>query len=331
MVKGQDAHSTESRAVTLLNDAAGAFSGQDTAGIEQVPRVPGLSASLRHLNAGLTFSGVNAANSGWYTVITPAVSYSLDSHFSADLSFSAYLDRSVETETTMQVSTVPGGNNTPNSVTIMGTRSHNDPGDLMLGMHASFGAEPWRNLFTTSLTFPTGSMEDGLSTGTVTFDFSNRLERTLGAATLMVGVGVGNSAGLVNSLVTRQYDTLGPLSHYQTGVSVWMPRSVYLQMEAYEQLPFGRQTLYVPIRKESQSGTKTTTTATSFGADDFGLTTFVSVPLQSHILLSGYFSRSLRENYNTYSIGTTFMLHPILRHKLLRMIDKALMEAEGRH
>ena len=89
MVKGQDAHSTESRAVTLLNDAAGAFSGQDAAGIEQVPRVPGLSASLRHLNAGLTFSGVNAANSGWYTVITPAVSYSLDSHFSADLSFSA--------------------------------------------------------------------------------------------------------------------------------------------------------------------------------------------------------------------------------------------------
>ena len=67
---------------------------------------------------------------------------------------------------------------------------------------------------------------------------------------------------------------------------------------------------------------------TSFSADDHGLTTFVSVPLQAHVLFSGYYNRSLREHLNTVSIGTTFVFHGIQKRKRMSLIDRALREAE---
>jgi hypothetical protein len=290
---------------------------QDQAAIEQVPRVPGMGTALRSFNAGLTFSLLNDAYSGSYTVITPALSYTLSPHFSADLSLSAYLQRAVKS---YEFSVNPEQGITEVSA------DKSDLGDLFLAFHGTLGNENWRNLSTLSLTMPTGSQADGLSTGSVTADFSTRLERSLGPAGVMAEVGLGNSAGLFNSLVTREYNSLGPLSHYQAGVSLWLPGSVYLQSVVYEQLPFGRQTVYETLRMPGSQ--QSMTMATTFSADDNGSTTFASLPLQAHLLLSGYYNRSLREQMNTVSVGITVVLRPMQKRKHLSLADRALIEAE---
>ena len=326
---GQDGHASEVKVSSAAVSGPVSEPTQDQGSLEQVPRVPGLSVSMSRFNAGLTVSAVHDATGDWYTMFTPAASFSFNSWLTADLSLSAYLKRPQETETTTQV-TEHSPNGAPYTVTTTSTEiiQNNDLGDMMLGLHATAGNQKWRNMSTANLTLPTGSQDDGLSTGSVTFDFSNRLERSFGDLSFLVDVGVGNSAGLVNSLVSKQYDSLGPLSHYQTGLSFWLPGSMYFQSVMYEQLPFGRQTLYITQQTQNENGSSTTTTATSFSADDFGLTTFFSVPLHSHILLNGYYNRSLRKDYNTVAVGTTFVLHKIHRRARISMIDKALREAE---
>jgi hypothetical protein len=306
------AKSVAEGAAEAVSEAAAAQDG----GIEQVPRVPGIGLPARSANAGLTLAAVHDAVSGWYTVATPAVGFTFSPHFSADLSLSAYLRRSVES---FDQSASPGQPPTVQS------SAKNDLGDLLAAVHGGWTHGPWSTQATASLTAPTGSRADGLSTGKCTFDFSDRGERAFGPAGIVVDVGLGNSAGLFNSLVTRQYNSLGPLSHYQAGLVFRLPQSIQVQATAWEQLPFGRQTVYFP---QPPTGSTQTNAAATFSADDQGFTLVAGAPVQAHILLSGYLNHSLREGLNTASIGLTFVLRPVQRKKRLSLIDRALLEAE---
>ena len=69
------------------------------------------------------------------------------------------------------------------------------------------------------------------------------------------------------------------------------------------------------------------TTVTTVSEDN-GFTTFLGVPLNSYVYLSGYYNRSLRQRLDTVSFGVTYILRGTSRRKL-SMIDKALREAEN--
>jgi hypothetical protein len=71
-----------------------------------------------------------------------------------------------------------------------------------------------------------------------------------------------------------------------------------------------------------------TPVATSGAIEDNGFTTIVGVPLNDHLMLSGYYNRSLRQDLDTVSFGMTYVIRGRKRRSL-SMIDRAIREAEG--
>ena len=283
--------------------------------VEQVPKVPGVGIILRGFNAGIAFSGVHDSSIGWYTVATPAVSYSFSPHYSADASLSIYPYRLVENPDPIAAST-------ERLVADLG-----EAGDTLIGLHASFNPRLLRNMATASFTIPTGNRWDGLGTGKVTFDFADHLERYFKQTGFLVDLGAGDSSVLFNRLVTNDYTSLGPLAHFQAGIAVWLPGHSSIQSVAYEQLPAGSQKVYTVVGPPGLPNL--TVTSSPSASEDNGFTTSVEIPLNAHVTLSSYYNRSLRRQEDTVSMGMTFVFRGTERSRKLSMIDRALREAEG--
>lgn len=281
--------------------------------VATMPRVPGMTTFWHGLNAGVTFAGVHDSSLGWYTVATPAASYTISPHYSADINFSIYPSRVVEKQDRIALRR--------RSVLDIG-----DIGDVFVGLHASFNPRQFSNITTASFTFPTGNRSAGLSAGKPTFDFSDHVERYHGQTGLLLDLGVGNSSGLFNRLLTNDYTTVGTLVHFQGGMVMWVLGSNYVQSVIYEQHPVGHQTLY------STSGTQGAPGFAFFSkaniGEDHGITTSVGIPLSDHLTLSGYYGRSFSQSLDTVSLGMTYVLRGTPRIRRFSMIDRALREAE---
>lgn len=305
--------------------------------VQTVPRVPGLGTLLDGLNAGVTYSGVHSSSVGWYTVMTPAVSYTFSRRFSADGSTSIYFHRMVENTDAATAAKHPLVDDPM------------DPGDTLLGFHAFFEPGSLQDTITASLTAPTGNRAKGFGTGQVTYDFSNHLERYVKQLGLILDVGAGDSSGLFNDQVVKDYNSVGGLAHFESGLVYWFPHRTYLEAVAYEQLPLGSQTVYSSVARGEDLGGRwrandddsggdggggnsppsnpPTTTATTVSEDN-GFTTFLGIPLTRNIILNGYYNRSLRQRVDTVSFGMTYILRGTPKNRL-SMIDRALREAEG--
>jgi hypothetical protein len=89
------------------------------------------------------------------------------------------------------------------------------------------------------------------------------------------------------------------------GVDVDMPLKMNLDLEAYEELPLASTTIYSTTGK----GKKKVTTATNEGAaEDNGFNTSLDVPVVRHVVLTGFYSRSLRNKIDTAGFSLTFLL-----------------------
>lgn len=290
--------------------------------LEEVPRVPGVGSALRGLNTGITYAGVHNSSIGWYEVLVPAVSYAFSPHYSMDASATVYLHRFVDNLN-------PGTNSTERLVL-----DADDAGDTLIGLHGSFHPRIFYDTTSITLTAPTGNRTDGLGTGRVTFDASNRMERYFGSKGIHLDLGMGDSTAVADNLLMRDYNSLGPLAHFETGATVWLHRYGFVQSSAYEQLPIGSQKVYelIPpgVGAQGGAGGQGSQVVVSNGlSEDNGLTTSFGMPLNAHMLLSGYYNRSLRQHQDTVSFGVTLVLRPLPGHKRLSMIDRALREAAG--
>ena len=179
------------------------------------------------------------------------------------------------------------------------------PGDVVFGLHAQFIPRQFQYQLTGLVTAPTGDETYGLSTGRVTFDISNRFERTFRRIAPSVELGGGDSTYLVNRIVNKNYTSLGPLAHFQVGLGVELFRGISFDTEAYEQLPIGDQKIYGPSRKG-----KPLVVIGHNVTEDNGFINALDVPLDRHTTFSGYYSRSLRFRTDTAAIGVTYVLRP---------------------
>lgn len=304
--------------------AAGAGDGSPAAGsvepspsLTSVPRVPGVAALLSGLNAGLNYAAGHNSSIGWYTVMTPAVSYAFSQHFSADVSSSLYFDRKF-------YETLPG-----NPARQQLEENEADAGDTLFGFHAAAQSGAFQNVATFTLSAPTGDTESGLGAGQVTYDGTGHLEAFRGQLGGFVELGVGDSAGLFNNVVAKDYNSVGGLAHFMAGAEDWVGDKLYVELLAYEQLPFGAQRLFVVVRPPpGQPPPPAAGTVVNTGAsEDNGLTTYVGVPVTGNLMLSGYYSRSLRRRTDTASFGFTWVLRGNGR-KRDSLADRALKEAE---
>lgn len=277
----------------------------------QAPAALRPHAVLDKLDAQVTFAAVHDSYLGWYTVATPALLYSFSPRYSADVSVAIYPTRNApdSAATTTNYLSSTGG----------------DVGDVFLAGHANY---LWRSTFqtsTASLTLPTGNRPHGLGSGRITFDLSQHMEHYFGRTGVLLDLGGGDASGLANGLVTENFDSLGPLAHFQTGLVVWLRRGAYLQSVAYEQLPLGDQKTY---RTLSGPGQPPITIVTGRKvSEDNGFSTTLSVPLGVRVDFSSTYSRSLRFSLDTVSTALTFRWKGARRQESL--VDKALQEAQA--
>lgn len=96
-----------------------------------------------------------------------------------------------------------------------------------------------------SLTFgvPTGDSSKGLSTGRVTFDWSNALAREFGRFTPFVNAGVGNSLA-DTKYWHRPFVTLGDVAHFEGGSAFDLGHNATLSASLYDVAPWGPQKVY---------------------------------------------------------------------------------------
>ena len=289
----------------------------------EVPAVPGISGLLRGFNGGLTISGLHDAVTGWATIAQPAIGYSFNDVFALDVTVPVYMYRLTETH---------AANPKPNALL---TNQRGEPGDVVFGMHAQFAPRAFNYEATLSATAPTGDEAYGLTTGRATFDLSNLFEHSFRFVTPSRELGIGDSTTLANRLVTKDYTSLGPLSHFQIGAAFPLPFGASFQANAYEQLPVGDQKIYQSVKRG-----KTTTLVVSGHAvtEDNGFTTSLDLPLDAHTTLSTYYSRSLRLHDDIVSIGITYVLRSFkpkreisdeeLMRNIQRQIDEPLPASE---
>src|SRR5216684_6716719 len=180
------------------------------------------------------------------------------------------------------------------------TSSFTELGDVYGQARLSF-PNPMLN-FKTQLTgrAPTGSTSDGISTGHVTYDWTNRIDRNFGHWTPFLEVGLANS--IPDTFVYRRpFASYGELGHFQAGAAYHVVNWFSVAASAFDVAPWGTQTIDSRVAGNG-SGTSSghgppflqglrTTGGTSLAADN-GFSTGVDLlPVKGIDLTVGY-SRS---------------------------------------
>jgi hypothetical protein len=252
---------------------------------------PALSNIVRGFDAGLTVTSLHDSVTGWATLATPAIGYTVSDHFSVDASIPIYFYRLAES-----LSRRPP----PDSLFVA---ERSEPGDVVIGLHSAFYPRFADYRLTGLIAAPTGDELYGLTTGRVTFDVTNHFEHTFRRIVPNLEIGIGDSSALINRRVTKNYTSLGPLAHFQTGIRVELPHHASFESDVYEQLPIGDQKIYRPTR----DGTATIVIGHNVSEDN-GFTNAIDIPLGRNTTFSGYYNRSLLFNTDTVAIGFTFRL-----------------------
>ncbi|HEY6373917.1 MAG TPA: hypothetical protein VIX90_00195 [Edaphobacter sp.] len=287
----QQLHATEDPPQVPLGAAPlTSSSTQPTPNATQNPRAPG-SSQLSHWNAGITFAGFHTSTTGWSTLFTPAFGYTINNTFAVDAAVPVYMFRLAES---LSAHPKPDAHLVP---------LRTELSDAIFELHAQFTLGPYLYQSTFAFTVPTGDETYGLTTGRMTFDLNNHLERSYGRFTPILEIGAGDSSTLVNRQVNKIYTSLGPLAHFQLGTAVELHRRATFEADVYEQLPIGDQKIYSAFRAN-----RPTIVVGYNVTEDNGFTNSLDLAIDSHTTLSGYYSRSLRRHTDTAGIGITYVL-----------------------
>ena len=293
--------------------APGQSTPKESKTVETVPRVPGITTLFRGFNAGVSATAVHDSTIGWYSVLTPAVSYTFSNRWSGDASTSIYFHRLVENQNPATV------------ITQLLVNPGYSPGDTVIGFHGTFFPGALLDVASVYLTAPTGDRRAGLGTGNVTFDASNHMERYYKGLGFLLDLGVGNSSNVFNSVLNRNYSSYGGLADFQAGAILWLRHRVYWENVWYEELPVGGQTVY---RSADEGEAPEPVVTGSHFAEDNGYIGFVGKSLNDHWTVSGYYNRSVRRQADTVSFGITYVLRSPESTREDSLIDRAIREAE---
>ncbi len=278
----------------VLLSQTGAESGvQAGARTDTPPNSGQLTPGDYRWNAELDVTAVHTSTTGWATLAMPTFGWRFNEVFSLDATLPVYFYRLAESRSTRP---------RPGAALVI---QRGEVGDFVLSTHAQFVPRPANYELTAAVTAPSGDEAYGLTTGRVTFDFSNQFDRSFGRFTPTLEVGGGDSSTLVNRLVTKTYTSLGPLAHFQAGLSTLLTSRNSLEMDAYEQLPLGDQKIYTSKLRRK----KLTTVVTGRNvSEDNGFNAAFEHAVEGHTTFTSYYSRSLRLHTDTVSVGIAYLL-----------------------
>jgi hypothetical protein len=202
------------------------------------------------------------------------------------------------------------------------TSSFTELGDAYGQFRFSF-PNPTLN-FKTQLTgrAPTGSTSDGISTGHVTYDWTNRIDRDFGHWTPFLEVGLANS--IPDSFVYRRpFASYGELAHFQAGAAYHVVNWLSVAASAFDVAPWGSQTIDSRIVGNGSGASRghgppflqalQTIGGSSLAADN-GFSAGLGIsPAKALDFTVGY-SRSTHYDLNMVSFGIAVNMRAILRH-----------------
>ncbi len=254
----------------------------------------GIIPALRGFNASLGTTSQHDSSSGWSSILNPNVAYRINRHFSADVGVPIYAY--ISTYENVGTKARPVYAYAPEKAVL---------GDTFLAFHAD--AAPFNLDYeaSASLGLPSGETSYGLGAGQVTFNLNNRIERSLSIFTPNIELGYGDTSTLVDQRIRKDYISVGPLAHFQAGTGVQLPRGLWFEADAYEELPLSQDLIYSTTTK----GKKKVTTAKNIGlAEDNGFLTSLDIPLTPHVTMTGFYNRSLRDHSDVAGFSFTLLL-----------------------
>lgn len=234
---------------------------------------------------------------------TTTTGYTLDKHFSVDLGVPILFVHG-ETSTGAATSTSGLGN-------VFGQLQFVDKNP-----HVNFGA-------VATVALPTGSSSKGLSTGRVTGDFTGQIAKPISRITPFLSAGIANSR--LDSLYWRlPYVTLGPLAHFEGGISFDLAPPLTISASLYDVVPWGTQKVYSRVVTKTSGGggapkhgrvylANALTTGNSSIDRDNGFNTDLDLHPSRYVTFDVAYTHSVHFQTDIFSFGVGFNLTPLLR------------------
>jgi hypothetical protein len=263
----------------------------------------GIIPSQNGFNASLITSSQWDSVSDWANVLTPSVAWRFNRYLSADVAAPIFLY--------MRSQRISGGT-MPTATTDV---RHDVVGDTVMAAHLSSRHFTMGKLggfgdtLTGSLSAPTGSVQDGVGAGKTTYNATNHLQSNSLLAPYL-DLGIGSTGRLQNRRLQRAQTSRGELLNIGVGISAELPRASTLYLEAYEQLPLGKQTIY---QSDPRNGRPRVTQTMNSLAEDNGVSLSLDVRVAPHMTWSAYYSRGLRLHEDTVGFAFTFILRNPVR------------------
>jgi hypothetical protein len=288
--------------------AAGVAHGQ-TASVSEMDLLSGITAAAaatddsnpgegmpwtRGLDPVLVTSSQHNSQSGWSSLLMPNLAYHFNRHFSVDAGAPIYtyikIYENVGTTAKPVYHFVPEGGAC---------------GDTQLSFRLDLPSDKLNYSGVVSMGMPSGNSRLGLGAGQMTYDLNNHFEKTFWRFTPELELGEGDTSNLVDQRIRKDYISVGPMAHFLTGVLVDLPKNMRFGANAYEELPLSKDLVY----STTGTGKKKKTTVTNVGpAEDNGFLTSLDIPLSDHLILSGFYNRSLRDRDDLAGFSFTLLL-----------------------
>lgn len=257
----------------------------------------GIIPAARGFNASLITATQHGSDNGWSSILTPGIAWRFNPTFSVNASVPVYA----------YINVVQNIGTKANPVYVEQAK-HGVTGDTSLGGIFELHPELLSYSAAFTLGLPSGSTAYGLGAGHVGYNFNNHFEKDLGVFTPNVEAGIANSSSLIPTRAHKSYTIAGTFAHIQAGASVDLPYNISLEADAYEDMPVASSAVYSAKKK-------VTTTGTTNATEDNGLTTSLDIPLNGHTALSGFYTHSIRGQYDVGGFSLTFLLKAPPRHE----------------
>ena len=254
---------------------------------------------VKGFNFSADWSAQHNSATGWSNVVTPDLSYRFNRHFFVDANVPWYLDVKANVPTLVK-----------GVVTYPLLTTHNVIGDASTAGHLEFQHKAFAELGTVTVAYNTGDAQYGLSARTTTYNFTSHSDYNAGPFDFDVELGMGNSSSLASTTIRKAYTAVGPMANFQAGVATDLPWSFNLDLEAYEDLPLASENVYGTVTRKNKKGVLVTRQVLEGKglAEDNGFLAELDIPLGTHFLLNGMYSRSLIQALDTAGVGLTWTL-----------------------
>lgn len=169
---------------------------------------------------------------------------------------------------------------------------------------------------------PTGSTSNGLSTGRAGVDFTNRFAHSFNKFTPFFEGGFANTVPDSN-FTTRAFTSLGAITHLEEGAEYEIVKHTSLGFSGYQIVPFGNQKVLSRVVKQGGTGTGKggnvfDNTAQASGNDltrENGFNTWIGFEPTGMWRAEVGFTRSATFNENSFGFNLRFNVGRMLRSK----------------